>query len=154
MTLYVDADACPAIRMIEITAAAFHVPVVLLCDEHHVLTSDTSRIVTVASGTAAVDLALGTRCSRGDLVITQDYGVAALALGKGAYALNPSGKQYTDENISGVLMDRHLAGKARRSGKHHLRGPARRTEEDDRRLRESLERLLREKTSMEEEADR
>ena len=132
MTLYVDADACPAIRMIEAAAAAFHVPVVLLCDEHHVLTSDTSRIVTVASGRDAV---------------------AALALGKGAYALNPSGKQYTDENISGLLMDRHLAGKARRSGKHHLRGPARRTEEDDRRLRESLERLLREKTSMEEEAD-
>lgn len=154
MTLYVDADACPAIRMIEIIAAAFHVPVVLLCDEHHVLTSDTSCIVTVASGRDAVDLALVNRCSRGDLVITQDYGVAALALGKGAYALNPSGKQYTDENISGLLMDRHLAGKARRSGKHHLRGPALRTEEDDRRLRESLERLLREKTSMEEETDR
>ena len=55
---------------------------------------------------------------------TQDYGVAAMALGKGAYAIHQSGKWYTDENIDQMLMERHLNKKARRaSGKNHLRGP-------------------------------
>ncbi|MBQ9010538.1 MAG: YaiI/YqxD family protein [Clostridia bacterium] len=142
MTIYVDADACPVIRVIEEVSAKMHVPVVFLCDEHHVLTPGTGRVQVVASGPDAVDLALINQCRGGDLVITQDYGVAALALGKGAYGLHPGGKQYTDENISGLLMDRHLAGRARRSGKRHLRGPAKRTPEDDRRFRESLERII------------
>ena len=92
----------------------------------------------------AEDIALINLCCRGDIVITQDYGVAALALGKGARALHQSGKQFTDDNIDGLLMDRHLAKKARRSGKHHLKGPARRTAEDDRRFAEGLERMIRE----------
>ena len=53
-----------------------------------------------------------------------------------------SGKVFTDDNIGGLLMDRHLSKKARRSGKHHLKGPAKRTEEDDRRFAESFERML------------
>ena len=142
MTILVDADACPAVRVIEETAAELGAEVVLFCDEHHELNAGRCSVQRVASGPDAVDLALINRCRRGDLVITQDYGVAALALGKGAMALHPSGKQYTDENISGLLMDRHLAGKARRSGKRHLKGPAKRTDEDDRRFRESLERII------------
>ena len=77
-------------------------------------------------------------------MITQDYGVAALALGKGAFALHHSGRRFTDENIDGLLMERHLAARARRSGKHRPKGPAPRTPEDDRRFAESLEQLIRE----------
>ena len=69
-------------------------------------------------------------------------GVAALALGKGAKAIHQSGRWYTDDNIDGLLMERHLAKKARRSGKHHLKGPAKRTEEDNRRFAESFERMI------------
>ena len=94
----------------------------------------------------AVDIALINLCHRGDIVVTQDYGVAALALGKGARAIHQSGRWYTDENIDGLLMERHLAKKARRSGKHHLKGPAKRTEEDDKRFAESFERLIQEAT--------
>ena len=89
-----------------------------------------------------MDLALINLCKAGDIVITQDYGVAALALGKGALAVHQSGKCFTDDNIGGLLMDRHLAQKALRSGKHHLKGPAKRTEEDDRCFAESFERLI------------
>ena len=81
-------------------------------------------------------------CKRGDIVVTQDYGVAALALGKGARGIHQSGKWYTDNNIDGLLMERHLEKKARRSGKHHLKGPAKRIEEDDRRFAESFERMI------------
>ena len=84
------------------------------------------------------------RSEKGDLVVTQDYGVAAMILGKGAYGIHQSGKWYTNENIDQMLIERHLSKKARRSkSKHHIKGPAKRTAEDDRRFRESLEQLIR-----------
>ena len=79
---------------------------------------------------------------KGGIVVTQDYGVAALALGKGAKAIHQSGRWYTDENIDGLLMERHMAKVARRKSKNHLKGPAKRTDEDDRRFEESFRRLL------------
>lgn len=144
MRIYIDADACPVTRIAEKIAKEYGVPVTLLCDTNHVLTSDYSDIRVIGAGADAVDIALINLCQRGDIVITQDYGVAALALGKGARAIHQSGKWYTNENIDGLLMERHLAKKARRSGKHHLKGSAKRTEEDDRRFTESFERLIQE----------
>ena len=144
MNVYIDADACPVTRLAEAIAKRYALPVTLLCDTNHVLTSDYSEVKVIGAGADAVDIALINLCRRGDIVITQDYGVAALALGKGARAIHQSGKWFTDENIDGLLMDRHLAKKARRSGKHHLKGPARRTPEDDRRFAESFERMIRE----------
>ena len=75
--------------------------------------------------------------------VTQDYGVAAMILGKSAYGIHQSGKWYTNENIDQMLMERHLAKKARNAKKkHHLKGPAKRTEEDDQRFEVSLEKLI------------
>lgn len=144
MTIYIDADACPVTRIAEDIARKHGIPVILLCDTNHVLTSDYSTVKVIGAGADAVDFALINLCQRGDIVITQDYGVAALALGKGAWAIHQSGKWFTDDNIDGLLMDRHLAKKVRRSGKHHLKGPAKRMEEDDKRFAESFERLIRE----------
>ena len=144
MRIFIDADACPVTRIAEDIARRYGVPVTLLCDTNHMLTSEYSTVKTVGAGADAVDLALINLCRRGDLVITQDYGVAALALGKGALAIHQSGRRYTEDNIDGLLMERHLARKARRSGKHHLKGPPKRTEEDDRRFAESFERLIQE----------
>ena len=144
MTIYIDADACPVTRIAEDIARKHDIPVTLLCDTNHVLTSDYCTVKLISAGADAVDFALINLCQRGDVVVTQDYGVAALALGKGAWAIHQSGRWFTDENIDGLLMDRHLAKKARRSGKHHLKGPAKRTEEDDKRFAESFERLIQE----------
>ena len=145
MTVYVDADACPVTRIAERIAKEHGIPVTLLCDTNHQLTSDYSTIKVIGAGADAVDIALINLCHRRDIVVTQDYGVAALALGKGARAIHQSGKWYTDENnIDSLLMERHLAKKARRSGKHHLKGPAKRTEEDDKRFAESFERMIQE----------
>ena len=144
LRVYIDADACPVTRIAEGIARRYQLPVTLLCDTNHVLTSDYSEVKTIGAGPDAVDLALINLCRRGDIVVTQDYGVAALALGKGARAIHQSGRWYIDENIDGLLMERHLAKKARRSAKHHLKGPAKRTEEDDRRFAESFERMIQE----------
>ena len=142
MKIYVDADACPVTWIAERVAKEHGIPVVLLCDTNHVLSSDYSEIRIIGAGADAVDIALINLCQRGDIVVTQDYGVAALALGKGAKAIHQSGRWYTDENIDGLLMERHMAKVARRSAKHHLKGPAKRTEEDDRRFEDSFRKLI------------
>lgn len=144
MKILVDADSCPVVRIVETIAQKYHVEVILLCDTNHVLSSEYSKIRIIGAGADAVDFALVNLCQKGDLVVTQDYGVAAMALGKGAYGIHQSGRWYTNENIEQMLMERHLVKKARQaSGKHHLKGPSRRTEEDDRRFKESFEKLIR-----------
>lgn len=136
------------VRLVEQAAARRHLMVTLLCDANHLLHSDYSQVRTIAPGADAVDIALVNLCREGDVVVTQDHGVAAMALGKGARAIHPSGMRYTDENIDRLLMERHLAKKARLGharmgrGKHHLKGPARRTSEDDRRFAQAFDALL------------
>ena len=142
MTVFIDADACPVTRIAEDIARRHGIPVTLLCDTNHRLTSDYSTVRVIGAGADAVDLALINLCRRGDIVVTQDYGVAALALGKGAKAIHQSGRRYTDENIDILLMERHMAQKARRSGKHHLKGPAKRTAEDDAHFAQSFEQMI------------
>lgn len=143
MTILIDADACPVVKLTERLAAQFHIPVVLFCDTNHVLSSDYSEVRTVGAGADAVDFAIVNSCRAGDLVITQDYGLASMVLGKRAYALHQSGMQFTEDNISGLLMDRYTHKKARMaSAKHHLKGPAKRTPEDDKRFSEALLQLL------------
>lgn len=144
MKIFVDADACPVIDIFEDIATKYNIPVTLLCDTNHVLTSDYSEVVVVGAGADAVDYKLISICHRGDIVVTQDYGVAAMALGKGSFAIHQSGKWYTNENIDQMLMERHLNKKARRaSSRNHIKGPRKRTEEDDQRFAESFEKLLR-----------
>jgi uncharacterized protein YaiI (UPF0178 family) len=143
MDIYVDADACPVVRIVETVAQKHGIPVTLLCDTNHVLDSDYSQIKVVGAGADAVDYKLISMCRAGDIVVSQDYGVAAMALGKGAYAIHQSGKWYTDENIDQMLMERHLNKKARRkSHKNHLKGPRKRTEEDDVRFAQSFEKMI------------
>lgn len=144
MRIFVDADACPVIGIIERLAKKYDVPVTLLCDTNHVLVSDYSEVKVIGAGADAVDYALIGLCSKGDIVVSQDYGVAAMALGKGAYAIHQSGKWYTNENIDQMLMERHLAKKARRATKkNHLKGPRKRSVQDDERFAESFEKMIR-----------
>ena len=144
MRVFVDADACPVVGIVEKVAKKHNVPVTLLCDTNHVLSSDYSEVIVVGAGADAVDYKLISICHKGDIVVSQDYGVAAMALGKGAYAIHQSGKWYTNENIDQMLMERHLNKKARRaSAKNHIKGPHKRTKEDDERLAESFEKMIR-----------
>ena len=143
MQIFVDADACPVIAVVEKIAKEHSVPATLLCDTNHVLSSDYSEVIVVGAGADAVDYKLISICHKGDIVVSQDYGVAAMALGKGAYAIHQSGKWYTNDNIDQMLMERHLNKKARRSShKNHIKGPKKRTEEDDERFAQSFEKML------------
>lgn len=143
MQIFVDADACPVVGIVEKMAEKYKIPTTLLCDTNHVLYSDYSEVIVVGAGADAVDYKLISICHKGDIVVSQDYGVAAMALGNGAYAIHQSGKWYTNENIDMMLMERHLNKKARRgSNKNHIKGQKKRTEEDDVRFAQSFEKLI------------
>ena len=141
MKILVDADACPVKNIIERTAKKYGIPVVMFIDSSHILDSEYSEIVTVGQGKDAVDLALINRAEPGDVVVTQDYGVAALALGKGAYAINNFGTVFSDKNIDQMLFERHISAKIRRSG-GRLCGFHKRTKKNDEQFEQSLIRLL------------
>lgn len=143
MQIFVDADACPVVRIVEKVAEKYGIAVTLLCDTNHILNSEYSKVIVVGAGADAVDYKLISICQKGDIVVSQDYGVAAMALGKGAYAIHQSGKWYTNDNIDQMLMERYLNKKARRgSHRNHLKGPKKRTEEDDERFIQSFEKLV------------
>lgn len=143
MRILIDADACPVVRITEQVAGEKGIPVTLLCDTNHVLQSDYSEVITVGAGADAVDFKLVSICRKGDLVVTQDYGVAAMILGKGAYGIHQNEKWYTNENIDHMLLERHMTKKARNAKKkHHLKGPAKRTAENDQHFETSLRKLI------------
>ncbi len=143
MKIYVDADACPVTRIVERVAKKYELPVTLMCDTNHILSSDYSEVKVISAGADAVDFALTNMCHKGDIVVSQDYGVAAMVLGKGAYAIHQSGRWYTDDNIDQLLMERDICKKIRRSNsRSHVKGPSKRTADDDRRFEESFEKLI------------
>lgn len=143
MRILVDADACPVVKIVEMVARRESLPVILFCDTNHALTSDYSELRVIGAGRDAVDFALLGVCQAEDVVITQDYGLASLVLAKRAAVLHPSGRQYTDENIDLLLMERHLAARERKSkGKKHWKGPSKRTAEDDENFEKSFRRIL------------
>ena len=131
------------VKQIEIVAKSHNIPVTLFCDTNHVLKSDYSEVKIIGAWADAVDFALVNSSREGDVVVTQDYGVAAMALARGAYAINQAGWLYTNENIEGLLANRHFIKKMRNAThKHHLKGPRKRTDEDDEKFTEALEQLL------------
>lgn len=143
MRIFVDADACPVVKIVEKIAKRYGIDVILLCDTNHILTSDYSEVKVIGAGADAVDFALVNMIIKGDVAVTQDYGVASMVLGKGGYCIHQSGKIFSDDNIGGLLMDRHLAKKARMTkSKHHIKGPKKRTKDDDLRFEKAFEDLI------------
>lgn len=116
MKILVDADACPVKQSIEHIAKKYQIELIYVIDTSHILESDYAKVITVSKGADAADFALINLTKEGDIVVTQDYGVAAMALGKKAYAIHHTGRFYTNENIEQKLLERHIAKKQRRAG--------------------------------------
>ena len=137
----VDADACPVVRLVEEIARKHGLPVTLLCDTNHLLFSEYSEVKIISAGADAVDFALVNLCRRGDIVVTQDYGLAALCLARGAETLDQNGRVYTNENIDSLLGMRHISAKARRAG-GRMKGPPKREKWQDEAFEKALDELL------------
>ncbi|WP_105618788.1 YaiI/YqxD family protein [Vallitalea okinawensis] len=118
MRILVDADACPVNDIIIRVAKKYSLKAIFITDTAHVLSShdENVEVLIMDKGRDSVDFALINRLEKGDVVITGDYGVATMALARGAYVLNHNGKRYTNENIDFMLMNRHIARAIRQSG--------------------------------------
>ena len=134
MTILIDADGCPVVDLTLRSAGKKGVPVVILCDTSHRIEREGAQTLVFDKGADSVDFALVNRVKPGDLVVTQDYGLASMCLAKCARVLNQNGLQYTADNISlskntppkafatakafGIIEENHLGrpphGKARR----------------------------------------
>lgn len=143
MKILVDADACPCNQIIEKVAREYKLPLLFLVDSSHILSSEYGEVLIIGQGADAVDFALVNRLQKGDIAVTQDYGVAAMALGKKCYAIHPSGKIYDDSNMDQMLFERHLSKVQRKSNKRfHGKGPRKRTKEDDERFEQAFRKLI------------
>lgn len=141
MKILVDADACPVKQIIVKAAKERRIPVVMFIDTSHILNDGYSKVVTVDKARDSVDIALINKVSAGDIIVTQDFGVAAMALPKGAKVINQNGMIYSDDNIDKLLFERHLAQKVRRSG-GRASNAKKRTKEDDKRFESAFISLL------------
>lgn len=140
-TVLIDADGCPVVDLTIRICRALSVPVLILCDTAHRIERDGAETMVFDKGADSVDFALVNRVRPGDVVITQDYGLAAMCLSRRARVLNQNGLEYTADNIDGLLEQRHHSKKLLRAGKH-LKGPAKRTKEQNEAFGETLERML------------
>lgn len=141
MRVLIDADACPVTDIAIALAKARGLEVILFCDTSHFMQREGARTVIVAKGADAADFKLIGELHKGDAVVTQDYGLAAMALARGAFAMAPSGMEYTGENMSSLLESRHMVKKLLRAG-GRVKGPAKRTAEQDEAFRQAFARLL------------
>ncbi|MEE1042597.1 MAG: YaiI/YqxD family protein [Clostridia bacterium] len=141
MKIIVDADACPVKNLIKEIAVKYSIPVTMVCDTSHILNDDYCRVITVDKFADSADIYLINLAEAGDVIITQDYGVAALAIGKKAYAISNNGMEYTDDNMDKLLFERFLGKKVRRAGQR-TKGPGKRTEEDNRNFVDGFNKLL------------
>ncbi len=146
-SIFIDADACPVTRDALAIARTHGLSVVLVANESQNLALYTTRpnveILQVPSGPDAADYAMVPRLTPGDVVVTQDIGLAAMALARGAAAVSPRGRVYLTATIDAELALRHAEQQHRRKGGRTGGPPPFREEERDH-FRESLERLLRE----------
>lgn len=141
MKVLVDADACPVTDITASLCKTYGVQCFLLCDTAHEFYRDSAQTLVFDKGADSVDFALVNRVESGDIVVTQDYGLASMCLAKGARVLHQDGWTYTKENIDALLFSRHESGKYRRAG-GRTKGPKKRTQVQDEAFAKALQQML------------
>lgn len=141
MKILIDADGCPVVDITVRMAKEYNVDCIILCDTSHVFEKSGAITLTFSKGANSVDFALVNRILPNDIVITQDYGLAAMCLSKNAVVINQDGMEYTVDNIDALLLARHTAQKIRNSGVR-LKGPPKRDAAQNKEFEAALIRLL------------
>lgn len=141
MNVLIDADGCPVINVTLRVCNKFRIKPIIMCDTSHNIQREGVEVIIIGKGIDAVDFALLNRLKKNDIVVTQDYGLAAMTLTKGGYAINQNGMVYTSENIDTLLFTRHINKKSRNAG-HRIKGPKKRSKDDDINFEKSLVELI------------
>ncbi|BAQ12040.1 hypothetical protein OXB_3571 [Bacillus sp. OxB-1] len=139
-TILIDADACPVVDETIRIAKQFGFRCMLICDTTHEMHRDGAETIIVSKGADAVDFVLVNRVQKNDIVVTQDYGLAAMVLAKQGHPIDQNGRLYTEENMDQLLYARHTAQKIRMAG-GRLRGPKKRSKESNVKFEASMRAL-------------
>lgn len=142
MNILIDADGCPVVDIAIRLAGKFKVNCTILCDSAHIFNKHGAKTITVSKGADSVDYALVNMVQKNDIVITQDYGLAAMCLARNAVVLSQDGMIYDNDNIDGLLLQRHTAKKIRMSGGRLKGGASKRTLLQDEKFEKTLSLLL------------
>ncbi|OCA86807.1 YaiI/YqxD family protein [Pradoshia sp. D12] len=144
MKIYVDADACPVKDIIISEASDFEIQVILVTSFSHFSNAEQPsgvKTIYVDSGADAADFRIVKLVEKGDIIVTQDYGLASLGLAKGIIVLHHKGFRYTNENIDQLLQTRYLSAMARKGGQR-TKGPKPFTAEDREQFRNLFKQVI------------
>lgn len=141
MKVLIDADACPVTNIAVSLCKAQNIECILICDTTHQIERDGAQTLTIDKGADSADFALANRVQAGDIIVTQDYGLASMCLAKGGKVLHQDGWEYTQWNIDALLFERHEARKFRVSG-GRTKGQKKRTAAQDQAFSVALSKLL------------
>lgn len=138
MRIIVDGDACPDIDLIESIGNKYNIEVIIFCDFTHQINSN--NVIYTDKGYQSVDMVIINYVKENDLVITQDYGLAALVLSKKCKAIDLKGYEYSNDEIASYLETRHINNKVRKH--YHLKGISKRNIDDTKRLEKKIMELI------------
>lgn len=141
MRILIDADGCPVVDLTVRLAKKYGIECTILCDTSHEFNRDGAKTVVVEKGADSVDFKIVNLVGKGDIVVTQDYGLAAMCLAREAIPVSQNGLVYTDKNIDQLLFTRYVSKKIRNAG-GRIKGPSKRTPEQDKAFESALERLI------------
>lgn len=141
MKVLIDADACPVVDIAVTLCRRYQTQCILLCDTAHEMYREGAQTLVFDKGADSVDFALVNRVAPGDIVVTQDYGLASMCLAKKARVLHQDGWEYTTYNIQALLFQRHESKKLRMAGKR-TKGPAKRKPEQNDAFENTLQQIL------------
>lgn len=142
MNVLIDADACPVTKIAVKLCLSNNIPCTLFCDTAHEPHWDGVATIIVDKGADSADFSIANRVASGDLVITQDYGLASMCLARGAVVLHQDGWEYTPDNIDALLLSRHESRKYRASG-GRTKGPKKRSAAQDQAFIDAFSKKLR-----------
>ncbi|NLY44915.1 MAG: YaiI/YqxD family protein [Tissierella sp.] len=130
MKVYIDADGCPVVDEAIAIAKELDLEVVIVKNYAHIINDSYATIVSVDISRDSADFYIVNAINKGDVVITQDYGLAAMCLSKEAIPINQNGMIYDQDNIDGMLNRRHLHSQLRKQNKYYGKAKKRNVEAD------------------------
>lgn len=146
MRFVIDGDGSPVKEEIIQLGQEFAIPVLIVTSVDHYTTKeypDFVEFIYVDKGADRADYQIVKEIEPGDILITQDYGLASLVLPKKARVFHHSGKEYLLETIDYLLNQRYLGAQMRKAGKR-TKGPKAFTNEDRTRFYEIIHRIVEE----------
>ncbi|MEG1142732.1 MAG: YaiI/YqxD family protein [Clostridia bacterium] len=140
MKILIDADGCPVVDISIKIGEKFNLDVIIMCDTSHNFNKPGIETIILSKGADAVDFALVNKVKKGDIVVTQDYGLAAMVLARGGYPINQNGLVYNNQNIDQMLFTRYISKKVRDAG-GRTKGNKKRKNEDNLKFEENMVKL-------------